>query len=222
MSRRLIVVLGPGRGGTSATAGCLAKGFGVHFGDRLMPPSPANPRGYFEDLEAVALHDQMLAEAGGSWDAPTMVYGAAYAGQARAILRRLLGGGDVVGLKDPRVVWGLSAWGLAADELGVELCLLEVTRPTDAVVASLMRREGWDAGRAMSLTSAYLGAISNVTRLAPCRGAVVRYPWDLPDAAAWSRVWVNLGVTPPRADYAALREFFSADLDHSTGASDAL
>lgn len=44
------IVLGVYRSGTSAVAGILHK-LGINMGEKLEPPGPSNPSGYFEDLE---------------------------------------------------------------------------------------------------------------------------------------------------------------------------
>ena len=56
-----IIVMGVPRSGTSAVAGFLHQFLGVHMGDRLMGPMPGvNPRGFFEDMEFVEKHIEIL------------------------------------------------------------------------------------------------------------------------------------------------------------------
>src|SRR5262245_38060724 len=53
--QRAIVVLGPGRCGTSTLArGLIA--LGIAFGDRLKPAMRKNPRGFFEDLDLLDIN----------------------------------------------------------------------------------------------------------------------------------------------------------------------
>lgn len=52
-------MLGAGRSGTSLVAGLLNDA-GYFPGERLIPPSEANPTGYFEDLDVNALNDELL------------------------------------------------------------------------------------------------------------------------------------------------------------------
>ena len=57
---RTLVVLGMHRSHTSFLASWLHS-MGLFLGERLMPPDPiGNPKGYFEDLEIVSLHDEIL------------------------------------------------------------------------------------------------------------------------------------------------------------------
>lgn len=53
--QRAIVVLGPGRCGTSTLARGLIS-LGVAFGDRLKPAMRKNPRGFFEDLDLLDIN----------------------------------------------------------------------------------------------------------------------------------------------------------------------
>lgn len=61
--QRAIVVLGPGRCGTSTIArGLIA--LGIAFGDRLKPAARKNPRGFFEDLDLLAINYEAHARLG--------------------------------------------------------------------------------------------------------------------------------------------------------------
>lgn len=58
---RSCLVLGAGRSGTSLAAGLLADA-GYFMGDRLLPATEANPRGYFEDVDINALNEDLLEQ----------------------------------------------------------------------------------------------------------------------------------------------------------------
>src|SRR5690242_12281884 len=62
-SRRLVVVSGAGRSGTSTVAGAL-KMLGLHVPQPEIRPNEANPRGYFEPKWVVEFHKRALAETG--------------------------------------------------------------------------------------------------------------------------------------------------------------
>ena len=66
-----VLVLGMHRSGTSALTRCVNL-LGVPMGrpDDLMPPSKANPRGYWESVSLMCLNDEILAAWDGTWDAP--------------------------------------------------------------------------------------------------------------------------------------------------------
>lgn len=61
--QRAIVVLGPGRCGTSTLArGLIA--LGIAFGDRLKPAARKNPRGFFEDIDLLRVNYEVHARLG--------------------------------------------------------------------------------------------------------------------------------------------------------------
>jgi hypothetical protein len=61
----MICVIGVPSSGTSAVAGVLYH-LGIFMGDELLPASVANPKGYFEDVEFVRLHERMIS----NWKRP--------------------------------------------------------------------------------------------------------------------------------------------------------
>jgi hypothetical protein len=63
---QLILVLGMHRSGTSALSGLLVQA-GLNSPVDLMPPTSANPRGYWESLGAVELSNQLLSQLGSHW-----------------------------------------------------------------------------------------------------------------------------------------------------------
>jgi hypothetical protein len=142
---RSVVVVGSGRSGTSLVAGVLVDS-GLHPGDRLIPPSGANPTGFHEDLDVNALNDELLvphlgAEHAASGTrlawlaalAPTAVPTATPAQERRMAehLRR-----RPFCVKDPRLAFTLDAW---RPLLGPEVCFVAVFRHPAAVVRSVLR-----------------------------------------------------------------------------------
>ncbi len=145
-TRTLVLVVGMHRSGTSAVAGELA-GRGVDFGGRLLDANEFNPKGYFEDREAVACNEDLFAATYGHWSAPlrTDAVRLAAAGQAHGAgladcLERLTVGG-LGGLKDPRICRLAPLWDDAAQRLGLTVLPLVVLRDPADVAASLQRRD---------------------------------------------------------------------------------
>jgi hypothetical protein len=62
---------------------------------------------------------------------------------------------DLPGVKDPRMCVMLPLWRRFADRMGLELLPVIVRRKPEAIVSSLMAREGWDAERAEMLIAVY-------------------------------------------------------------------
>jgi hypothetical protein len=66
--RRIVVVLGMHRSGTSAIARGV-KALGVDLGTRLMAPAAGNnDRGFWEDVDISRLNGRVLAALGCDWD----------------------------------------------------------------------------------------------------------------------------------------------------------
>ncbi len=116
---RSVVVLGAGRSGTSLVAGLLADA-GLDPGRDLIPPSPANPTGYYESVAVNRLNDDLLA-AGlhrsvvevprrlGWLAAIPGAPDAAATGDQRGRMRALLPPAPFC-IKDPRLSYTLGAW----------------------------------------------------------------------------------------------------------------
>ena len=116
--RKVVVILGMHRSGTSALAGALAQ-MGVDFGKHLISPSRDNPKGYFEHPEIVALHDALLRALGSRWDdylplpsgwTETEVTSGKFAPPLVAILKRDFGEASLFGVKDPRLCRLMPLW----------------------------------------------------------------------------------------------------------------
>ena len=61
--RRLVLVVGSGRSGTSTVSGAM-KMLGMHVPQPEIPSDKHNPRGYFEPAWVIAFHKRQLARAG--------------------------------------------------------------------------------------------------------------------------------------------------------------
>lgn len=151
--RRLLIILGMHRSGTSTLAQALARA-GAPMGDRLMrEAAPDNAEGYWEDADIVALQQGFLTAVGCPGHDPAAI-GAdagrwktheAYAPTLAAmvdILRRRFGDRRLFAFKDPRSPALLGLWREASAIVGCELHFtLAIRRPGD-VAASLEARNG--------------------------------------------------------------------------------
>jgi hypothetical protein len=146
--RRDVVVVGAPRSGTSMLAGLFAAA-GYHAGRRLIPPTPSNPAGFFEDLDVNAANDDLL-EAVAHRPVPgtpapprSLRWLGAYDGWVEEAggsdLARLVPERPFV-LKDPRFCYTLPAWHAV---LGDALVVVIVRRPDEVVasVQAMARRE---------------------------------------------------------------------------------
>ena len=155
--RRVVVVLGMHRSGTSLVAGCLQR-LGVDFGPRLMPPNADNPRGYFEHNDVVNLHDRVLLALNRSWDETAPFPDGwwqderlkSHHAEMLGILRRDFPTAPW-GLKDPRLCRLLPWWETLWPETDSRPLFILVRRRPAEVAASLARREGMSPAKSHDL-----------------------------------------------------------------------
>ena len=154
-TRRVVVVLGMHRSGTSAVAGSLQR-LGVDFGPRLMPATEANARGYYEHIDLVNVHDRLLLALGRSWDdtypfPPDWWRDDALTGRFRedvlGLLRRDFPSAGLWGFKDPRLCRLLPWWEPIWRAVGSEPFFVLVRRAPSEVADSMAKREGFSAAK---------------------------------------------------------------------------
>ena len=139
---RHIVATGMHRSGTSALARLLHSA-DLFMGDRLVAANEFNPRGHFEDLAMLRIHDRILAASGTSWRA-TDVVEPKVRRMVRSKLGKLINRREVDhqrwGFKDPRACLLLPLW----KDLLPDLKILGIFRDPMSVRDSLLRREHFD------------------------------------------------------------------------------
>jgi len=210
---RLVLVTGQHRSGTSATAGCLGL-FGLAFGDRLLAANAANPRGFFEDLRIVGMHDSLLQALGAAWDRPEDVPPRWWRSDPRAAamamerliptLREFASMSDQFVLKDPRAALFMPLWRAACEEADVFLAVLQPRRRLEAVARSLAVREGWSPAHAWRVVCGYQTAINDWGCLP---GPVqIEFPSGLWSVPAWDSAAAGLGIN---IDFAAMPNVLS-------------
>ena len=190
--RRLVLVVGIGRSGTSLFTGILS-----HLGFRVPQPEvkadDTNPRGFNEPRWVVDFHTRLMrARRVTVFDSrPAAWEITADAAEDDAALKDLrswldvqfVGASSVV-VKDPRIGWFLPLWLRCAEDMGVEASFATLLRQPPEVVSSARQWYGtWqaDASRAAAWLNVTLG-----TELATrgARRAFVRYDSLLEN---WSR-----------------------------------
>lgn len=148
----LLLVVGPGRSGTSALAGALSM-LGAHVPGPYLDANKSNPKGFFESLWSVEFHNGILPRAPmGVVDARPeasrifqKTVTPADREQLSGWLAEQTAGRDLMVLKDPRVVWSIPTFKSVADDLGLRLAAAVMLRHPAEVVASRLdyyRRPG--------------------------------------------------------------------------------
>ncbi|WP_256759523.1 hypothetical protein [Cohnella sp. WQ 127256] len=151
MKKKIVVVLGMHRSGTSALANSLVR-LGAYPGGNLMPGDSANPRGYWEDLNLVALNETILKRLNQRWqsiDNPLLnrcehflpLLEEEFLARAIQLLNEHLQAADTVLIKDPRICVLLPFWKLAFERLGVEVKYVLALRNPLNSAQSLLKRD---------------------------------------------------------------------------------
>jgi hypothetical protein len=112
-SSTILVITGMHRSGTSAVTAAFASA-GLDVGRRLMPAARGNPRGHFEDLDFVSLHERILRSNGlgseGFTTAAEITVPVGLADEADALVHRRRSESLLWGWKDPRTTLLLEWW----------------------------------------------------------------------------------------------------------------
>ncbi len=159
--RRLLLVVGVGRSGTSLLAGILGQ-VGLHIPQPEVQADDTNPRGFGEPRWVVDFHRKLMrARRITVFDARPAAWEltatAAADPEVVGELRTWLGGefaqADVVAVKDPRSGWFLPLWTRCSAEIGVPTSTVTMLRHPAEILTSARKSYGdWqtDASRAAS------------------------------------------------------------------------
>ncbi|MBT9292491.1 sulfotransferase family protein [Prosthecodimorpha staleyi] len=221
--RRALVVLGMHRSGTSALAGSLAA-LGAGTPARLMRPARFNPRGYWEPVAIVAVHDEILSAIEIEWSSwrsvPAAWFRSDMAARYRAILSDLVlseyGASPLFVVKDPRMCRLLPLWHRVFAGLGIAPAFLIALRHPLAVAASLERREGIGTSRAVlvwmrHMLEAEASTRDRVRAFVSYEGVLADWRAELGEAGRRIKFDWPLDEDDRRA---AVDAFLSADLRH--------
>jgi hypothetical protein len=181
--RRLLLVVGIGRSGTSLFAGIMGQ-LGWYVPQPEVQADDTNPRGFGEPKWVVDFHTALQrAQRVTNMDSRPHAFGQTGAAvDDRAAVTRLrnwmseqFANGDDVVVKDPRIVWFLPLWQRCAADLDVETSFATMLRyPTEVLTSARKWYGSWqsDASRAASWVNVMLQT-EQLTRGAP--RAFVRY-----------------------------------------------
>jgi hypothetical protein len=148
--KKLILVIGPHRSGTSLCAAAIeCMGAELRLTDQYL--NEENKKGFFEQAEIVAFNEELLLCLGGSWDNPLFDGPAAIAGaglqewESRAceLVRSLFAGARTVAIKDPRFCQLLDFWLPVFRQCGYrneDIYLVQVVRDPVEVALSQQSR----------------------------------------------------------------------------------
>lgn len=153
MGKKIVVMLGMHRSGTSAITRGLAA-LGVELGNSFIHTQEDNPKGYWEDADINALNIEALKELGLDWNSLRPLKESDFSSAAfdslepRAldVLRGKMADVPVFGFKDPRTTRLLPFWKRVFDDLNLEVGYIIASRNPLSVAKSLATRNGFPHG----------------------------------------------------------------------------
>lgn len=170
-ARRVVLVAGSGRSGTSTLAG-IFKELGLHVPTPEVIPDETNPKGFGESQWVVDLHDRLLERVHVQVsDARPDAWSETARLAARERLRKRLATwlegqfaeADELVVKDPRLAWFLGLWRVASIRAGVEPGFVTMLRPPPEVIGSKRKYYNSRLGDAHG-TAAWVNMMLNTER----------------------------------------------------------
>jgi hypothetical protein len=168
--RKLILVLGMHRSGTSLLSGLLAHA-GVSLGEHIMPPAEDNPAGFWENQSVVGLNERLLNSFDLSWSSYAPLPSGwlesepakHYCSSLEQLLEDEFGETPLIAIKDPRLCRLLPLWRTLDD--ATQLHCVSIVRPARDVSQSLKQRDGIGQAHGLALWLRY-----NLDWLQHCEG----------------------------------------------------
>lgn len=180
-ARRLVLVLGPGRSGTSTMAGALAySGYRV---PQAIKGNETNPAGFLEPRWVVNFHRKLLTKVDvrtldtdpAAFERMATVTGdPAVREELAGWLTGQLQSGDRLVIKDPRLVWFRDLWVDVARDAGVEPGFVMMLRHPSEVSSS--RSEYYNAGEVTGVAGWVNVALMTERLTSGSPRALVLYP----------------------------------------------
>lgn len=163
--KKLVLVLGMHRSGTSVTTGILNK-MGLPLGSNLMPPSKDNPKGYYENMDFYHFNEMILRENDSIWHNVKNLKSTEFLNDTnKNILKSILKKYDtyeIFGVKDPRICVLLPLYEEVCNELGIEIIYVRVDREKEGIIKSIQKRDRFSNNYINEMIEQYLKDIPNV------------------------------------------------------------
>ncbi len=144
MSRKLLLVAGSGRSGTSLFSSIVGN-LGFYVPEPWVPTDDSNPRGFGEPQWVVDRHTDLLKRANvhasdarpSAWaDTAKLCLNEQVNAEVRRWLRSQFSGHEHVLIKDPRLLWFLPLWHQVGDDSQADVYVVTMLRHPAEVVGS--------------------------------------------------------------------------------------
>ena len=213
------------RSGTSALTRALGE-LGASLGSKLLEPSPSeNPKGYFEDLDVLALNKKILEIFNTTWDGCLVPDFSKLRAEeleplldeGKNIIRNRFAEENCIAIKDPRLCLTLPFWKIVFKTLEIEPYYLIALRNPISVMQSLKKRNGFSAEKSYCLWQAHL--LHNFLNTDGSKRLIVDYDLFLDNCdqqIARIANWLEHTFDPQADSYKLFKEnFLDSELRHS-------
>ena len=148
VGKKLILVLGSHRSGTSLVTSIVKK-LGFNLGNDLLPGSiGSNVYGHFEDVEILDFNESVLMALGTDWRTPDPFSNpksdfdeALYRSKLIELLDKKIYNQSIRAIKEPRIPILIDLWEPILSKLSLDICVLVAIRHPNEVSASLWKRD---------------------------------------------------------------------------------
>ena len=221
--KKIVVVLGMHRSGTSVMTRSL-RSMGVDLGNDLMPPVlEENEKGYFEDNSINQINEMILRHFDMTWDSldvnPIKLLNGNYLFELRQksidLLKSKFNDSSVFGLKNPRIPLLLPFWQSIFKQMNLDVYYIIALRNPMSVASSLEKRNKFDPYKSYYLW--FLNNVHSINNTRDKRRLVVDYDalMDHPDDQLLRMAkFLNLDINEIKKDQ-FIHEFMEGKLRHS-------
>lgn len=205
LSPNLVFVTGMHRSGTSVAARAV-QACGFAMGDNLMPGSRDNPKGFFEDLELVAINDALMAHVGVAWNTakkPVFETQQPLIDRMSAFLDKVTTWGTGVALKDPRFCITYPVWTnhIKTTYPSLKVSIVGSVRNPLETLQSVMLRDGMSRQATVDLWKLYNNGMLDFMTMFDYRYMTIYEKF----------------LREPKTGLISLNNFLRGDLDNDSG-----
>ena len=192
------------RSGTSVLTGCLNL-LGVNLGQSMMPPTPDNPAGYWENNDIVSVHDILFRELSHKWDRigtlPEDWLATDAAAKAKQSIKNLINAHytdkGLWAVKDPRMCRLMPLWQEVLDDMGINPGFVVTVRHPLETAGSLSRRDKFSLRKGLLLWLVHNRDIFKACQGKPC--TMLTYDQLLADPiSTLQKIETDLSISFPR------------------------
>lgn len=172
MKKKLLVVLGMHRSGTSAIARGL-KAFNVDLGENLLEPvADNNEKGFWEDKDIYNFNERLLEKLGKKWhslkitECKTLLSDNLFQEKSEALelLNKKIESSALFGIKDPRFSILLPFWKRIFEDLSLDVGYIISVRDPFEVALSLENRDQFSQEKSLALWASHMLCAVEYTR----------------------------------------------------------